>query len=455
MSQLLRFRFFFICSLLIGSSTIYSCDKDTSISLGRADENIGVLTMDSMTVFTATHQLINLPTAGTGTVLVGKAQQENIGTVTASSYTRLLFESLSNDIPLNATFDSVNVVLKPNQDRYYYGDTTKTQQIAVHRVLEEIKTTDITTAIDNFNTPVYVTGPTIFSNQSFNYDKKALGTATFNPNIKSIDSISVKLDYNFGKDLFDKVVANDYNVNTNEALMQYLKGIVIVPNNNNTVVLGLSDSVYMNLNYSYIGSDGFKKTGSKSLSTASKTYQFNNISYDRTGTPFAQLNTENNRTLKNTETNGKVLIQAGAGVVAKLDIPSLEEFMNEKDIAINKIELVVETTGKNYGFYPNPSSMMLLIQNKNGVPVSYISSPFSNTIQSASLVAGNENGVNTSYTFNLIDYVTKVNTPAYKGTSLLLAAASPALFNTTNAAIIATENGKPKIKLNIVYTKFK
>lgn len=455
MGQLLHFRLFCICALLLGTTTFYSCDKDTSISLGRADENIGVITMDSMTVFTATHQLLNLPSTGTGRVLIGRAFQENIGAISSSSYTRLLFESLNNDIPSEAIFDSVNVILRPAQDRYYYGDTTKNQQIAVHRVTEEIKTTDITNSIDNFNTPIYVTGPTIFNNQSFSYESTALGKLNFKPLVKSMDSISVKLDYNFGKDLFDKVVSNDYNVNTNESLMNYLKGIVLIPDNNNTVMLGLSDSIYVNLNYSYIGSDGFKKTGVKSLVTASKAYQFNNITYDRSGTPFATLDNQQNRTLESDVTNGQVLIQAGAGVVAKIDIPSLNEFMNNKDIAINKIELIVETTGRNYGYYPNPNALMLLVQNKNGVPVSYITSPFSNTIQNASLVMGSETGVNTSYTFNLIDYVNKVNTPLYQGTSLLLSSSSPALFNSSNAALLATENGKPKIKLNIVYTKFK
>lgn len=454
MSQLLHFRLFFICTLLIGSTTFYSCDKDTNISLGQVEENVGVLTMDSMTVNASTHQLIDLPSAGTGVMLVGKSTQPNIGSITSSSYTKLLLESIANDIPSGATFDSVNLVVRPTQNRYYYGDTTRVQGISVHRVTEEIKTKDITTSIDNFNTPVYVTGATIFNNQTFNYETNPLGSLNFRPNVRSIDSLSVKLDNSFGKDLFDKIVANDYNVNTNESLLNYLKGIVIVPNSNNSVLLGLSDTLYVNLNYSYIGSDGFKKIGKKSLVTASKAFQYNNISYDRSGTPFATINSSN-RTLNNASTNGQLVVQSGTGLVAQLDIPSLNEFMYEKDIAINKIELVVETTGSNQGFYPNPNSLILLVQNSNGVPVSYIRSPFSTQVQTVPFIAGNETGVNASYTFNLIDYVQGINTTAYKGTSLLLTSSSPSLFNTANTAFIATENGKPKIKLNIVYTKFR
>lgn len=454
MSQLLQFRLLFICTVLLGSTTFYGCDKDTSISLGTTDENYGVTSVDSMTILSSTYQLLNMPSAATGVVLVGKSTQPNVGSTTSTSYLNLIFETLGNDIPANATFDSVNLVLKLSGNKYYYGDTTKVQKITVHRLTEDIKTQNITTSIDNFNTPVYVTGATIFNTQKFAYDSTPLGSKSFSPNINSMDSIAVKLDNTFGKDLYEKVVNNDYDISTDQSLLQYFKGIAIAPDVNNSVLLGLSDTVRLNLNYSYVGADGFIKTGKKSLITASKSLQFNNIEYDRTGTPYAALNSSN-RTLSNTASDGNILVQSGTGLVAKLSIPSLNEFVNEEDIAINKIELIVETTGKNFGFYPNPNAMMLLIENSNGVPISYITNPFSNTTQSASFIRGNENGVNASYTFNLIDYVKNINNSTLKGSSLLLAATSPALFNSGNTAFIATENGKPKIKLNIVYTKFK
>jgi len=281
-----------------------------------------------------------------------------------------------------------------------------------------------------------------------------LGVSSFRANVRSLDSIAVKLDNSFGKDLYDKIVANDWTVSTNETLLQYLKGVVVVPDANNTAILGLSDTIHVNINYSYLGGDGFKKTGKKSLVTASKALQYNNIVYDRAGTAYAGIN-ETNREISSTATNGKVLLQAGSGLVAKIEIPSLNEFVMEPNVAINKIQLIVETTGKNYGFYPNPNALMLLVANSSGVPVTYVTNPFSNTIQTATFIPGNESGVNGSYVFNLLEYVKNINKPAFRNTSLLLAPSSPGLFNTTNAAFIATENGTPKIKLNIVYTKFK
>lgn len=455
MRQLLRFRYLFFLSLFATTVSFYSCDKDMSVSLDNSKDNLGVVVLDSMTINTSTYQLLDLPSAGTGSLLVGKSIQPKSGSVTSSSYFRVQLQTLTNDIPSNAVFDSVNLVVRPSLNTYYYGDTTKMQRIAVHRVTEEIVPKDITNSIDQYNTPIYVTGSTIFNDQKFNYDATPLGDQSFLPRIRSIDSISIKLDQNFGQEIYDMVKANDYNVTTNESFQQYLKGLVLVPGSQNTTLLGLNDTLQVNINYSYMGADGFMKKGAKVItSSVNKAYQYNNIEYDRTGTLYASINSVD-RELKSSATNGEVLLHAGTGLVAKINIPSLNDFMHEENLAINKVELVVETTGRNFGTYPVPNALMLLIANSNGVPISYVRAPFSTSIQQATFIPGDDMGKNGRYVFNLIDYTKNINQSEYRGTSLLLSAASPALFGTVNNTIIATENGKPKIKLNIVYTKFK
>lgn len=454
MSHFFYFRILFFSTLVIGSLSFYSCDKDTSISLGRVDENIGVITVDTMSIYSSTYQLNYMPSASTGIALVGKSTQNGIGSVSSSSYSNVIIESINELIPSNAVFDSITMVLTPTDNRYYYGDTTKAQTIAVHRVTEEITTENILTSIDNFNAPVYVTGPTVFNDKKFTYDTTPLGTATFRPYINSMDSVSVKLDQNFGQDLFDKITSNDYQVSNNAQFMQYLKGIAVVPDANNSVMLGLNDTIYVHINYSYIGSDGFKQLGRKSLITGPQVIQFNSISYDRSGTAYAGID-NTNRELNSSATGGELVLQSGTGLVAKLDIPSLKEFINEENIGINKVELIVETEGRNYGYYPIPNALMLLIANSNGVPISYVMSPFSNSMQTASLIPGNETGLKSTYVFDLMGYIKNINNSSFNGSSLLLASSTPALFNSINTAFIATENGKPKIKLNIVYTKFK
>jgi len=425
-----------------------------SVSLNNSNENLGVAIVDSMTVFTSNYQLNYLPSANNGTLLFGKVNNTLTGSITSTPYFRLNLGSVNNDIPTNAVYDSINVVITPNKSKYYFGDTTKVQTIAVHRVTEDIVTKNIINSIDNYNTPVYVASANIFTDQKFNYDAQALGQISFKPHVKSMDSLSIRLNDDLGREIYGMIKENNWNIASNEAFLQYFKGLALVPGNANTSMLALNDTVRVNINYSYIGSDGFNKKASKLIVSTLNSLQFNNIEYDRTGTSFAALS-NTNREVKSSETNGKTVVQAGSGIVAKLKIPSLNEFMYEDNIAVNKAELIVEVEGSNLGNTPNPSSLMLFVANSNNLPISYVRVPFTSTIQQVAFIPGNDTGVNGKYVFNLIEYIKNINSSEFKNTSLLLSVASPALFNSVNTAVIATENGKPKIKLNIVYTKFK
>ncbi|MCA5005684.1 DUF4270 family protein [Sphingobacterium bovistauri] len=454
MSQILRFKYIHIFSIIYVLSLFTSCNKDTSISLDHIDEDIAVTFIDSFSVNTSTYQLNYLPSLGTKAVLVGKVQTPDLGTIKSSSYLKVLLDSYTDNIPQDAIFDSVNVVLRPNAARYYFGDTTQTQTLKIHKVTQEIVTTNLLTAIDSYNAPVYVTGPTVFSNQKFNYDTSALGTVTFKPNVNSIDSINIKLNDNFGRDIFDKINSNDFNVSNANAFLTYLKGIAIVPDDNNTVVLGLKDTVQININYSYVGPNGFRVTGKKVMSSALSNFSYNNIEYNRAGTSFAALN-QNNRELSFSQTDNKAYIQSGTGIATKIKIPALSEFMSATNISINKAELIIETESLNYGNNAAPSGLMLMVTNKNGLPINYIPTPMSTTIQQASYMSGTDIVGNGKYVFNLIDYIKNINTNRYIDTDLLISTIAPSIFSTVNTAKIANENGKPKIKLNIVYTKFK
>lgn len=455
MKRLIRIRYILFSFIAILLFTQSSCNKDFGISLGNPNEDLGVTLLDSLTIRTSTVQLEYVPTSNTGSLLVGKVNQAEIGSTIASSYFRVAFASFANDIPADAVFDSVNLVLTPNPAKYYLGDTTQSQTIYVHRVNETIETKTIP-SVSGINTiPIYVTGPAIFTDQKFDYDATALGALTFSPRVNTIDSLNIRLEDSFGEDIFNMINAADPIVSNNDRFQQYLKGLVLVPDDANSALVGLNDTVYLDLNYSYMGSDGFTKTGKKTITTGSSAYQYNHIDYDRSGTAFATLDGANWE-LPSSSTNGDVFLQAGTGVVAKLEFPSLGQFLNEPNMAVNKIELVIETTGVNYGDFRSPSSLMLLIADKHtGVPVSFVRTPYAASIQNAVLAPGNAFGKRSSYTFNLIDYIKTVNNIANAETCLYLTVSSPDLFSIANMAVIAKEDDQPKIKLNIVYTKFK
>jgi len=98
--------------------TISSCNKEMGMSLGSPDENLGVTLVDSLSISTSTVQLEYLPTANTGTLLVGTTNHPYIGTTIASTYLTLALTTFTNDIPENATFESVDLVLTPHASQH-------------------------------------------------------------------------------------------------------------------------------------------------------------------------------------------------------------------------------------------------------------------------------------------------------------------------------------------------
>lgn len=457
MNQFFKKRLHFFAVPIFTLIITSACDKDMSVMLDNsATGDVGVSFIDSFTVNTATVQLDNLPSLLTGNILVGKAEVPNIGTLKSTSFFQLGFTEFNNEIPVTAVFDSVNLVLKPTNPRYYFGDTTSTQKISVHQLTEAMETSSLTGGIQNTSIPIYVTGASIFSKKKFNYDAATIGAISFAPKVRSLDSLNIRLADHVGKEIYDLIQNNDSKVASNANFREYFKGLALVPDNNNTTALAFSDTVKFSINYSYTGTDGFKKNASKILSIVQSELQHNNIEYDRSGTDFAALSLSN-KEIKTSATAGLTYVQAGTGVVAKMTFPSLKEFLLDDKVSINKAELVIETTSTTSNtMYEAPERLMLFVADADGIPVNYITAPYGSGIQQAGLAAGNQLGKNGTYTFNLISYLKFVkSTNVYDDKSLYLSAVSPGLFNTFNTAFIATENAKPKIKLNILYTKFK
>lgn len=443
---------------------VASCDKDMSVMLDNsATSNVGVAMIDSFTVNTSTFQFWDVPSVGTGMVLVGKADVPQLGTVKSTSYFRVGFPSLTNDIPEAAVFDSLNLVLRPSHIPYSFGDTTQEQTIHVHRLTETMATRTPKPLFPNQPLPAYITrylqGSSIFSEQTFDYNPTPIGERSFRPHVHTIDSVDIRLADNIGQDFFERIKAGDIRMASNENFIDYFRGLVLVPDESSTAAVAFNDTLRVRINYSYPGADGHSRRGSKDLSLISPGAQHNNITYDRAGSVFEGLAPA--QEISTSATGGLTYVQAGSATVAKISFPSLKEFLQIENIAINKAELVIETSSSNRNtMYPAPNNLMLLINNAEGIPTSFLLDPYSGQqadIQEATFVPGREMGQNGTYTFNLMAFLQQLkSTSNYDNSSFYLSATVPSLFGGSfNTAVIATENAKPKIKLNILYTKFR
>ena len=458
MNQFFRKSIHFFTIPLFTLIVVASCDKDMNVMLDNsATGNVGVTLVDSFTVNTATTQLNNLPSANQGVLLVGRSTNPNLGSISASSYFRIGFSRISNDIPTTARFDSLNLIIKPATANNYVGDTSATQTLHVHRVTEDITTQTAKPQFPNQAIPFYVTGTTLFNDQTFDYDPQPIGSSTFRPSPSRLDSVNIRLADAIGQDFFDKVRTGATQFSSNDNFIEYFKGLVLVPAENNSTVIAFSDTVEMRINYSYPGTDGHRQHNSKTLSIVQPNFQYNHIVADFTQTVFEGLN--KNEALATSETAGLTYVQAGSGTVAKLSFPTLKEFLQDENIAINKAELIIETTSKVNPTYPVPNSLMLLVADKDGVPVSFLEDAYAQRKgepQQAIYVPAKEMGQNGSYSFNLLFFLQQLrSSQQFDNSSFYLSNSAPSLYRTLNTAEIATENGKPKIKLNILYTKFR
>jgi hypothetical protein len=155
------------------------------------------------------------------------------------------------------------------------------------------------------------------------------------------------------------------------------------------------------------------------------------------------------------QTEGYTFLEGSTGVVAKISFPTLLDLVNDETIAINKAELIIEAENPYSTIFAQPQSLIMMIASPNGNPASILTSPYSTESQTATLVQGNNTGSNSKYTFNLIQYLTNFKTTAYRNTSLYLSLPTSGLFSTGNRLILAKDSdNNPRIKLNILYTKF-
>lgn len=458
MNQLFKRNITFFAVPLIILFIAGACDKDMSIVLDNSTtDDVGVALLDTISASTSTVQMDNLPSSVSGRLLVGKATQDQSGSVKSTAYFRLGLTSLTQDIPEAAALDSINIHIPTAKSpiAYTYGDTTKNQTIRVHRLTEDLELKTLSGGIQNNALPFYVTGPSLFSNQKFTYEPTDIGNVTFKPYMGLIDTLKIRLNQSVGQELFDLLKTGATAVSSNENFYNYFKGLALVPDDNNTAVLRFTDTVDVNINYSYTGTDGAKKTGTKTLSIVDKSYESNHIEYDRSETAFSDLTPQ--KGIPTSATAGVTYIQAGTGVVAKISFPSLKGFLQDEGISINKAELVIETLPRSSNeLYPNSTGASLFVADHAGVPVSFVGTPYQNAIQEARYIPGTETGSNGQFVFDLVQHLKNVKlNDAYDDTSLYLTNNRTELFNSFSTTFLATENGKPKIKLNILYTKFK
>lgn len=338
-------------SLLGSALVLFNCNSEeiSALSVGEdfTSTNIRVLSIDTFAVKLSTMKFDSLVTSGQGRLLLGKYNDDYIGTVKAATYLRVHPTSYYMDD--DAVLDSIGLVL--GYDQYVYNDTTQTSTISVHKLEEKL---------DSESGYLYNTS-------HFNYNTNSLGSLTFQAE-PSTDSLYVGLDYNFGLEIFNDIKENI--ITDEESLYQKLKGFYIQPgDNDNSAIVGFASSgVYLRFFYSIPDElENTAYTYDFYIDSESTAY-YNKIESDVSGLTLEDI-TSQEYNLASTNSNNISYNQSGVGFMTRIQLPTIKNIYDISDEGtILEATLYIEPVVSSYSdtqAVPDELALYTVDQNNN------------------------------------------------------------------------------------------
>ncbi|WP_447639769.1 MULTISPECIES: DUF4270 family protein [Chitinophagaceae] len=427
---------------------LHSCTKaDITFGDQWVDNNYSQVTLlDTITPQMSTIFVDSFATNGTGYAIVGVYKDPYFGVVNASTYLRLQPPTISltlADTLNGATYDSTVLYMKLKHGEY--GDTTQTMTVSVYPLAQGINYYDNTSSLYNVT--------------SFEANSTAIGSRafTFNPNVDhpvTGDSLLIKLDDTFGKDLYTKMRTNSAYMQSATDFLDYLKGLKISATaaNNNGFVFNAADSVSIRVYYTVNGL-GERISNYQTFTLSNSAYQFNNITVDRSGTELGTANIgRTNRSIPSSETGHFSYLQQSTMTAIKLTFPTVKSLTYQSNyLKLVRAVLVVEPKYSSYlPYYAVPPSLYI------GATDNYTNS-YSESLGTASSPYLNTNTRQYSYSFDITSYIsgTELASDDVTGRGLILYLPASAYKSTLNRLVIGDAQSELKsqggIKLQLYY----
>lgn len=413
---------------------IFSCEdpKDIGLDLEPQKDNFGVLFTEDLTIQTSTVLVDSVRTNSSPYFLVGRYQDPQLGTVTAQSFLQVRFGA-AFDLGSTATVDYAELILDYEYD---YGNTGQPQTLSVHRLT------------DSLRRKVY------YNYEKLNFSPVAIGTQTFVANTKR-DTLKIRLDDAIANELMS------FSGKTEQEFLNAFYGFTLVGGENDNGAV-IAPTVTAN-NTASVLRLYYKNSGSATQNTYDfflDGLNFNHIRSDRTGL-LANLQNPYD-SLPSGTTGGQSYVQAGIGLMTKIEFPDIQKLKEKGIVGINHAELVVRpVTGTIANGMNTPQALVLYqvgLDNKiyRDTTLGYV--PLLKDF------TGNANYTpydpsKKQYTFLINQYITALlnGTANTKGLFISVPSASLQLgipsFERSVDRIILGDNKNPEpIKLRVYYT---
>lgn len=409
------------------------------------DSEINISIVDTFTIKASTFKLDSLVTSGTNRILLGSVKDENFGHLTAQSYFQV--QNSNFYISSNAVYDSIGLIL--NYDSYHYGDTTQLQTYKVHRLLEYFEPYE---------------GDDFYNLSKLEYDKESIGEVSFMPRPNSeTDSIYIPLNRELGEDLFNKI--RDKEINTTDDFLQYFKGLTIISDTLiNSQVLGFNFKSYSDLDANTnmqlfytedVGDSSEDNNHVIDFYISSESAQFNAIKTNLENAVIGDFLDEENTTSES-PANQQIFSQAGTGISARIDMPSLINLndLNKESTVLNA-KLTFSPLNNSYdNSKPLKDSLAVYVVDSKNRIINQLTDIDSNASYAILNQNDDEFNQNTYYQIDMSGFVEQVLTADYNLNYAIMIQFVDYNKTVDSVVIDYLSDDKSVIKLSVSYLKY-
>ncbi len=368
---------------------ILSCSKSdiTYVQTIPSSGNPAVTQTDTFSGKFIIFQADSFVTNNTSSIYLGYYKDPVFGKIKCESYLKINMPNSSPETDNNAVYDSIALII--HTDSSYYGDTSSLIKIAAYRLQDKIEVNS-----DN----------NIFNKATLSTYSSPLGTTNIVVRPKTTDSIRIKIDDTFGKDLFNQYMLHADNIQDSAHFNNYFRGIKLQTDNASTnAIYGLRTSGITLRMYYHID-NGFIVNLVSDFAGGSHSYQFTNITADRSGTVLEPL--DRGEEIDASTIGNKFYMQELTAVRTRMSFSNLGDILKQGSfVKILAADLEIKPVAGTYSMYPLPSQMYLYFRDIGGTLSGPLYSSDQSYIQSGDLNIDNLYGIDTRYIYDVSSYV--------------------------------------------------
>jgi hypothetical protein len=433
------FRFCFLTTVLV---LHLACSESSEIGSDFfRGGSLNIAYTDTVSLKVSTVIIDSVVTSDANRLLVGHHVDSYLGATSSSAFfkvePRASTEQTNNLYALEDNNTSyIRASLTLWYDGYSYYDTTVSQTLFVHELIDEIELRE---------------DGRIYNTSKTKYNSSPLGQLTFKPRPNNSDSIEVPLSDNLGADIYLRAVAGDDELSdTEDFTEEILKGLVIRPDTlTNGSMVGFTTSAEVRIYYLDRSSVPSEE---KYLRFFVSSLRYNQVKANRSMTPLNSISLQRQLVLSS-QTDRTAFVQGGTGVSMRIEMPYLKSILaDNKNLIITEAELRFRPVrNSNKSNRKLPDLLKLYAVNKRNEIFAEFTSQIA-TDGYAILIEDTNLERDTHYRVNVLEFIrNQLAIEEFNNNALLLTLADTEVGSTVDRLYIGDQRSEYDMELIVYY----